>query len=71
MQPIADNLRRTLDAMATEFHAAAEAMLDPAVLADHRTVRTLTAKRAALEPLVARWDAWRAAEREKIGRAHV
>ena len=64
MQTIADNLRRTLDGMATEFHAAAEAMLDPAVLADHRRVRALTAKRGSLEPLVARWDAWRAAERE-------
>jgi peptide chain release factor 1 len=50
--------------MATEFHAAAEAMLDPEVLADHRRVRSLTAKRLALQPVAERWDAWRAAERE-------
>jgi hypothetical protein len=50
--------------MANEFHAAAEAMLDPEVLADHRRVRSLTAKRLALQPVAERWDAWRAAERE-------
>ena len=59
-----DNLRRTLDGMANEFHAAGEAMLDPAALADHRLVRALTAKRLALEPVVSRWDAWKALERE-------
>jgi hypothetical protein len=50
--------------MANEFHAAADAMLDPEVLADHRRVRSLTAKRLALQPVAERWDAWRAAERE-------
>jgi peptide chain release factor 1 len=64
LQDLPDNLRRTLDGMAREFHAAAEAMLDPDVLADHRRVRALTAKRAALEPVVSRWDAWCAMERE-------
>jgi peptide chain release factor 1 len=64
LQDIPDNLRRTLDGMAREFHAAADAMLDPDVLADHRRVRALTAKRAALEPVATRWDAWCAMERE-------
>ena len=64
LQEIPDNLRRTLDGMAREFHAAADAMLDPDVLADHRRVRALTAKRAALEPVATRWDAWCAMERE-------
>jgi peptide chain release factor 1 len=53
-----------LDSMASEFHAAAEAMLDPDVAADHRRVRALTLKRASLEAVVTRWDLWRAAERE-------
>jgi peptide chain release factor 1 len=64
MRDVPDNLRRTLDGMATEFHAAGEAMFDPEVAGDHRRVRSLTAKRQALEPIAARWDAWRAAERE-------
>jgi peptide chain release factor 1 len=64
MREVPDNLRRTLDGMATEFHAAGEAMFDPAVATDHRRVRSLTAKRQALEPIAARWDAWRAAGRE-------
>ena len=64
LQELPDNLRRTLDGMAREFHAAADAMLDPAVLSDHRRVRALTAKRGALEPVVTRWDAWCAMERE-------
>ena len=64
LQELPDNLRRTLDGMAREFHAAADAMLDPAVLADHRRVRALTSKRTALEPVVTRWDAWCAMERE-------
>ncbi|MFM9169624.1 MAG: PCRF domain-containing protein, partial [Phycisphaerales bacterium] len=64
LQELPDNLRRTLDGMAREFHAAADAMLDPAVLADHRRMRALTSKRTALEPVVTRWDAWCAMERE-------
>lgn len=64
IEPIADNLRHMLDSMASEFHAAAEAMLDPDVAADHRRVRALTLKRASLEAVVKRWDLWRAAERE-------
>jgi peptide chain release factor 1 len=64
VRPVPDNLRATLDATAREFHAAGDAMLDPEVLADHRRVRSLTARRQALEPIASRWDAWRAAERE-------
>jgi peptide chain release factor 1 len=50
--------------MAAEFRAAGDAMLDPEVAVDHRRVRSLTAKRAALEPAASRWERWRAAERE-------
>jgi peptide chain release factor 1 len=64
MKSIEDKLRRTLDAMAAEFRAAGDAMLDPEVAVDHRRVRSLTAKRAALEPAASRWERWRAAERE-------
>jgi len=64
MEQVADNLRRTLDGMAHEFHAAGDAMLNPEVLADHRKLRALTARRAALEQVVREWEAWRAAERE-------
>ncbi|MFM8733568.1 MAG: PCRF domain-containing protein, partial [Phycisphaerales bacterium] len=39
-------------------------LVDPAVLADHRRMRALTSKRTALEPVVTRWDAWCAMERE-------
>jgi peptide chain release factor 1 len=64
-----DNLRRTLDGMASEFHAAGEAMLDPATLADHRRVRAVASKRLALEPVVTRWESWKALGREADGLA--
>ena len=67
MKSIEDNLRRTLDAMAAEFRAAADAMMDPEVAVDHRRVRALTSKRAALEPVATRWERWCAAERESTG----
>ncbi len=67
MKTVEDNLRRTLDSMAAEYRAAADAMSDPEVAVDHRRVRALTAKRAALEPVATRWEDWRAAEREATG----
>jgi peptide chain release factor 1 len=67
MRPLPDNLVRTLDRMATEFHAAGEAMLDPGVLADHRRLRAATTKRRALEPTVVRWEEWKRGRDELAG----
>ncbi len=59
------NLLRKLDELAAEHGAAGEAMLDPGVAADHRQVRSLVSKRAALDPVVTRYQAWRAAAAER------
>jgi peptide chain release factor 1 len=67
MDPLPDNLVRTLERMATEFHAAGEAMMDPGVLADHRALRAATTKRRALEPIATRWDAWKQGQAELAG----
>ncbi len=65
MHELTPHLLRKLDELAAEHGAAGEAMLDPAVLADHRKVRALTAKRGALDPVVTRYQAWRQAQRER------
>jgi peptide chain release factor 1 len=58
------NLLRKLDDLAAE-HASLEAqLLDPAVLSNHRQVRTLSIRRAALEPLLADYRGWSAATRQ-------
>jgi len=65
MLPFPDHLRQILDGMAAELRAADAAMLEPDVLADHRRVRILTARRRAVGPVVTRWEEFRALERER------
>jgi peptide chain release factor 1 len=64
MIDVTPNLRRKLDELEAEHREAGEAMLDPAVAGDHRQMRALSAKRAAIEGVVTRYQEWRAAERE-------
>ncbi|MFN0133627.1 MAG: PCRF domain-containing protein [Phycisphaerales bacterium] len=47
-----DRLARRLDEMAAEFDALEKQLLDPAVSMDHKKVRDLSIKRAALAPVV-------------------
>jgi peptide chain release factor 1 len=64
MSTLSANLIRKLDDIAAE-HAGLEAqMLDPDVLSDHRKVRALSIRKAALEPLVADYRAFRDATRQ-------
>ncbi len=64
MLDIPPNLIRKLDELETEHREAGEAMLDPAVATNHRQMRSLAGKRAAIEGVVTRYQEWRAAERE-------
>jgi peptide chain release factor 1 len=56
---VAPNLRRKLDEMEAAFEDVAAQLLDPEILADHRKVRALSIRRAALEPTVRSFRAWR------------
>jgi peptide chain release factor 1 len=57
------NLARKLAELDAEFTDAGERLLDPTVVIDHRQVRALSMKRAAIEPVVSRYRAFREAER--------
>jgi peptide chain release factor 1 len=59
-----DNLRRALDTMASQHEEMGAELLDPEVAADHRRARSISIRRAAIEPLVERWERFRALERE-------
>ncbi|MFM1935605.1 MAG: peptide chain release factor 1 [Planctomycetota bacterium] len=65
MSHFPDHLRQVLDGMAAEIRATDAAMLEPEVVADHRRVRALTARRRAVGPVAERWQAFRALERER------
>lgn len=64
MLVIPDNLKRRLDELGRQFDDLAARLLDPQVLADHRQVRALSIKRAAIEPVVSDYRAALAADRE-------
>ncbi|MEL7473299.1 MAG: PCRF domain-containing protein [Planctomycetota bacterium] len=53
-----------LDELAAQFDALAERLEDPEVLGDHRQVRDLSIKKAALEPVVSGWRRFGALNRE-------
>jgi peptide chain release factor 1 len=55
------NLLRKLDDVAAEHAALSDQLLDPAVLTDHRRVRALSIRRAAIDPLVSDYRAWQSA----------
>lgn len=61
---VAENLLRKLDELEREHAQLGEQLLDPATLTDHRKVRALSIKRASLEPLVADYLEYRAAQRQ-------
>ena len=63
-EQVPENLARRLDEMDRQFEEIAADLLEPAVLADHRQVRTLSIKRAALEGPVLRWREVRRIEAE-------
>ncbi len=58
-----ENLRRALDAMASQFEEMGSQLLDPEIAADHRRVQAISIKRAAIEDLVTRWSRFGALER--------
>lgn len=58
---VSDNLIRKLQEIDAQHAALSEQLVDPAVLADHRQVRALSIKKAAIEPLVNEYRAYRAA----------
>jgi peptide chain release factor 1 len=49
---VSPNLLRKLDELDAQYHALGEQLVDPNILADHRQVRALSIRRAAIEPLV-------------------
>jgi peptide chain release factor 1 len=62
MQSIASsNLIRNLDEIDAQHAALSKQLEDPAVLADHRQVRAVSIKKAAIEPLVNDYRSYRAA----------
>ncbi|MSQ91280.1 MAG: PCRF domain-containing protein [Phycisphaerales bacterium] len=56
-----ENLVRKLSEIDNEFGSLTAAMEDPANLADHRRLRTIVIRRAALEEMVVRWRRFNAA----------
>lgn len=56
---ISDNLLRKLDELDARYEELSSELLDPEVLQDHRKVRTLSIKRAAIEPLVTEYRGFR------------
>lgn len=64
MADIPPNLLRKLDELAEEHRQTGDAMMQEAVLADHRQMRSLSSKRAALEPVVSRYQEWLAVGKE-------
>lgn len=59
MSQVSHNLLRKLDELSGQYHALGEQLLEPDVLADHRQVRSLSIKRAAIEPLVSDYAEYR------------
>src|SRR6185503_9854267 len=58
------NLIRKLDEIDAEHRELDAKLVDPAVLADHRQVRSLSIKKAAIDSLVRDYRGWRQAQRE-------
>ncbi len=59
-----DNLIRKLVEIENEFGSLTASMEDPAVLADHRRLRTIVIRRASLEGMVTRWKRWQSTTAE-------
>jgi peptide chain release factor 1 len=64
--PVAsDNLLRKLDEIDAQHAALTDQLLDPAVMMDHRRVRAISIKKAAIEPMVEAYRKYRALLREE------
>ena len=61
---VSDNLIRKLDELDQQHRALEAQLIDPAVLTDHRLVRSLSIKKAAIEPLVRDYRAYRFAQEQ-------
>lgn len=61
---VSDNLIRKLEELDGQYAQLTAQLLEPEVLADHRKVRALSIKKAALEKLVGDYRAWREATRQ-------
>ncbi|HMN95257.1 MAG TPA: PCRF domain-containing protein [Phycisphaerales bacterium] len=57
---LAPNLRRKLEELEAGLDEVAARLLDPAVVSDHRQVRALSIRQAALAPTVEAFRSWRA-----------
>jgi peptide chain release factor 1 len=64
MPDLSSNLIRKLDDLAAEHTALEAQMLDPAVLSDHRRMRAVSIRRAALEPIVRDYREYRDATQQ-------
>ena len=53
-----ENLLRKLEEIDGQFQVLQAELLDPEVLADHNKVRTLSIRRAAMEPIVNGFRGW-------------
>lgn len=65
--PMADpneNLLRKLEEIDEQYSQVQESLLDPDVLSDHKMVRSLSVRRAAMAPIVEGFRAWRNATDE-------
>ncbi|MCI0677378.1 MAG: PCRF domain-containing protein [Phycisphaerales bacterium] len=61
---VSDNLIRKLDELDAQYTALSHQLIDPNILVDHRQVRALSIKKAAIEALVSDYRAYREAHRE-------
>jgi len=64
MSSVSDNLLRKLEEIDAQHASLTTQLMEPAVLADHRQVRALSIKKAALEKLVHDYRGWREAVRQ-------
>ena len=61
---LSDNLAVKLDELDAQYEELGRKLLEPEILADHRRVRELSIKRAALEALVSRYRAYKATSKQ-------
>jgi len=64
MPALPTNLLRKLEELDAQHRSLSEQLLDPVVLADHRQVRALSIRRAALDPLVGDYRRWRSLQEQ-------
>lgn len=65
MSPLADNLLQKLEEIDALSVGIERDLLDPDVLVDHRRVRSLSIRKAALQPIVDRYRRWRSLQEQQ------